>query len=212
MNINYRIKEVLPKIYAVIIKNKYDRAMLFCRAQEYYESPSPKFRGKNFSIWHYMKWYDEKYGKGFSYGAYWSGFNIPLKVIRQCYYKIVALESPYDKVMDKIILKLTFAEEDSYVIACGDTETETFKHEVWHGLYYTNKAYKKQMDSLTKGLPKQDYDAFKSNILEMGYAPKVVNDEIQAYLQYGYDNPHFGKGVDIKVRKEYSDIYRESVK
>lgn len=214
MSVKYQIKEVKPNIYAVIIKDQYDRAMLFCRAQEYYESPSPKFRGKEFSIWDYMKWYHERYGRGFSYGNDWSGFNIPVKTIRECYNKLNKIETPYDKVMDEIlsVLSLKVESKDGYVISCGITKGDTFKHEVCHGLYYTNKDYKKQMDALTKGLPKKYYDKFKENILEMGYASKVVNDEIQAYIQYGYENDDFGKKVDISVRIEYSDIYKDKAK
>jgi hypothetical protein len=209
--INYRLKEVKPLIFAVIIKNKYDRAMTFCRVQEYYESPSPKFRGKEFSIWDYMKWYHERYGRGFSYGNDWSGFNIPVKAIRECYNRLNKYESPYDKVVGEIIQRIAIYRE-GYVIGCGNMKDGTFKHEVCHGLYHTNKDYKKQMDSLTKGLPKKYYDTFKKNILELGYASKVVDDEIQAYIQYGYDNPDFGRGVDIDVRIEYSNIYREKSK
>jgi hypothetical protein len=206
--INYRLKEVKPLIFAVIIKDKYDRAMTFCRVQEYYESPSPKFRGKQFSIWDYMKWYHERYGKGFSYGNDWSGFNIPVKIIRECYNGLNKYETPYDKMMGEIIQRIAIYRE-GYVIGCANMKDDTFKHEVCHGLYHTNTDYKKQMDSLTKGLPKKYYDAFKKNILELGYASKVVDDEIQAYLQYGYENPDFGRGVDIGTRKEYSSIYRE---
>jgi hypothetical protein len=68
------------------------------------------------------------------------------------------------------------------------------------------------MDALTKGLPKKYYEAFKKNILEMGYAAKVVDDEIQAYLQYGYEQPDFGRGVDIDVRIKYSDLYKKQAK
>ena len=116
--INYKIKEVKPNVFAVIVKDKYDRAMLFCRAQEYYESPSSKFRGKNFSIWDYMKWYHEQNHWGFSYGADWSGFNIPLKTVRECYNKLTKPESPYDKVMDEILnkLKLLLCVYESLVI------------------------------------------------------------------------------------------------
>lgn len=208
----YQIKEVEPDIYAVLVKDKYDRAMLFCRAQEYYECPSPKFRGKEFSIWDYMKWYHEKYGHGFSYGVDWSGFNIPLKVINECYNKLNKFETPYDRIMCDIKQKIYLTSSNGYVIGCGSTNCDTFKHEVCHGLYYTNKEYKKQMDALTKGLPKKYYDKFKENILEMGYASKVVDDEIQAYLQYGYEADHFGKGVDITVRIEYSEIYKDKAK
>lgn len=210
--IKYQIKEVKPDIYAVLVKDKYDRAMLFCRAQEYYESPSPKFRGKVFSIWDYMKWYHKRYGRGFSYGDDWSGFNIPLKVINECYCKLNKFETPYDKIMNEIIYTIWNKPSDPYVIGCGITKGDTFKHEVCHGLYYTNKEYKKQMDALTKGLPKKYYDIFKKNLIDLGYATKVVNDEIQAYLQYGFDNPDFGKGVDISVRKEYSQIYKDKAK
>jgi hypothetical protein len=209
MQIKYQIKEVKPNIFAVIVKDTYDRAMLFCRAQEYYESPSPKFRGKQFSIWDYMKWYDTKNGYGFSYGADWSGFNIPIWVAKECYNSLNKLETPYDKVMDQIIQKLN-SHYNGYMIGAGNTSDETFQHEVCHALYHTDKNYKKQMDNLTEGLPKKYYDVFKKNLIQMGYASKVVKDEIQAYLQYGYNEDQFGRGVDIRVRKEYSDIYKSA--
>jgi hypothetical protein len=209
--VNYTIKEVKPNIFAVIVKDKYDRAMLFCRVQEYYESPSPKFRGKQFSIWDYMKWYDKKNGCGFSYGADWSVFNIPIWVAKECYNHLNKLETPYDKVMDGIVQKLN-SYYTGYMIGAGNTSDETFQHEVCHALYHTDKNYKKQMDNLTEGLPKKYYDVFKNNLFKMGYASKVVKDEIQAYLQYGYKEDQFGKGVDIRVRKEYSDIYKDAAK
>ena len=211
MQIKYQIKEVKPNIFAVIVKDKYDRAMLFCRVQEYYESPSTKFRGKQFSIWDYMKWYDTKNGYGFSYGADWSGFNIPIWVAKECYNSLNKLETPYDKVMDQIVQKLN-SHYNGYMIGAGNTSDETFQHEVCHALYHTDKNYKKQMDNLTEGLPKKYYDVFKNNLFKMGYASKVVKDEIQAYLQYGYKEDQFGKGVDIRVRKEYSDIYKNAAK
>ncbi len=211
MQIKYQIKEVKPNIFAVIVKDKYDRAMLFCRVQEYYESPSPKFRGKQFSIWDYMKWYDQKNGYGFSYGADWSGFNIPIWVAKECYNSLNKLETPYDKVMDGIVQKLN-SHYNGYMIGAGNTRDETFQHEVCHALYHTDKNYKKQMDNLTEGLPKKYYDVFKNNLFKMGYASKVVKDEIQAYLQYGYNENQFGKGVDLGIRKEYSDIYKNAAK
>jgi len=203
----YRVREVKPNIFAVIVKDKYDRAMLFCRVQEYYECPNPKFRGKNFSIWDYMKWYNDKYGKGFSYGADWSGFNIPWKVINECICKLNKFETPYDHIMNEISHEISKRSTNGYVIACKDTKGDTFKHEVCHGLYYTNKEYKKKVDKITKQLPKEHYNTFKKNLLEMGYAVKVINDEIQAYLQYGYENEDFGKGVDIKDRIKCNKLY-----
>jgi hypothetical protein len=210
MKIKYKFKEILPNIFVIIVKDKYDRAMLFCRAQEYYESPSTKFRGKEFSIWDYMKWYHVQNGHGFSYCADWSGFNIPIEVLKECYRKLNKIETPYDKVMDQILSSIL--PNTGYVIGCGDIKGDTFKHEVCHALYHTNKNYKKQMDNLTKGLPKKYYNIFANNLMQMGYTTKVIDDEIQAYLQYGYEEIKFGKGVDIKIREEYNMIYKTAAK
>lgn len=205
----YRIKEVKPNIFAVIVKDKYDRAMLFCRFQEYYESPNPKFRGKNFSIWDYMKWYNTKYKRGFSYGADWSGFNIPWKVINECICKLNKFETPYDKVMNEISYEISRRSTNGYLIACKDTKGDTFKHEVCHGLYYTDPEYRKRVDQVTKQLPKKHYNIFKKNLMEMGYATKVINDEIQAYLQVDYKHKDFGKGISLKDRTKYSKLYKQ---
>jgi hypothetical protein len=41
----------------------------------------------------------------------------------------------------------------------------------------------------------------------MGYTAKVIDDEIQAYLQYDFDHYDFGKGVALKVRRKYNKLY-----
>ena len=101
MEIKYKLTEVKPNVFVVVVKEKYDRAMLFCRVQEYYESPNTKFRGKNFSMWDYMKWYASNHN-GFSYADDWSGFNIPFDVLEKCYRNMQKFETPYDEVMYKI--------------------------------------------------------------------------------------------------------------
>jgi len=213
---NYRIKRVASSVFAVIVKNKYDRAMLFCRAQEYYECPSSKFRGKSYSIWDYMKWYNTRYGKGFSYGADWSGFNIPLRQINDCYNKLNNCETPYDYVMYKIlqVLNLQFLSENinGYVIACDSVQGDLFKHEVCHALYFTDADYRSKVKSAISSLSERHYKIFKTNLLKMGYAPKVIDDEIQAYLQYGYEDPKFGAGVKLSERRAYSEALKQAVK
>ena len=57
------VKELYPKIFGVSIKNNYDRAMLFCRYQEFYESPFKEIRGKNFSFEKFMWLYKTKNNK-----------------------------------------------------------------------------------------------------------------------------------------------------
>jgi hypothetical protein len=214
MDIKYKIKEVKPNIFAVIVKDNYDRAMLFCRGQEYYESPNKKFRGKDFSIWDYMKWYSSEYKKGFSYASDWSGFNIPFDVLWKCY-ETCEMETPYDEVMYFILCEIERKMDDkkkAYVIGAGDVDGWTFQHEVCHGLWYTNAAYKKEAKNVLNIIPQEHKDIFKSNLLEMGYTEKVIDDEIQAYLSFGHDNDNFGKGVDIKDRKKYYKAFETTLR
>jgi hypothetical protein len=84
MKSQFKIIEIKPRIFLFEFKDYYNLAMHFLRYQEFYESPSAKFRGKAFSIFEYMNWYQKKYGKGiFSYPKDWIGYNMPESIIRQ---------------------------------------------------------------------------------------------------------------------------------
>lgn len=219
MKIDYKIEEVKPNIFAVVVPDRYHRAMLFCRVQEFYESPNPQFRGKNFSIWDYIEWYSREHNNTFTYTSDWSGFNIPLKTAWDCFEKLREFETPYDEVMNNIIrtieLKMFYKKNtrnwNAYIIGAGSTEGDTFQHEICHGLYATNKQYKQLVDEVTETIEWQDYFQFGKNLLDMGYTTGVVPDEIQAYLAFGHDYKPFTKGVTKKVcnelHKQYINIF-----
>ena len=218
MKIDYKIEEVRPNVFAVIVKDHYHRAMLFCRVQEYYESPNPDFRGKNFSIWDYIEWYSREHGDVFTYTFDWGGFNIPLKTAWDCYEKLKGYETPYDVAMDTIIRTIesrTFNEKkntrnwNAYIIGAPTTEDETFEHEVCHGLYATNKEYKGLVDEITETIEWQDYLKFEGNLLDMGYTASVIPDEIQAYLSTNYEYTKFSKGVSKRKCKEFHKQYKK---
>ena len=208
MDIKYKIKEVKPNVFAVIVKEKYDRAMLFCRVQEYYESPNTKFRGKDFSIWDYMKWYATNH-TGFSYAGDWSGFNIPFDVLEKCYRNMQKFETPYDEIMYKIYWQIQTMKGSgkAYVIGAGDTKGWTFQHEVCHGLWYTNPQYKKAAKVVLDAIDPNHYIIFRKNLLDMGYTDKVIDDEIQAYLCFGHDSENFCEGVDIHKCDKYHKAF-----
>jgi hypothetical protein len=217
MKIEYKIEEVRPNVFAVIVKDHYHRAMLFCRVQEYYESPNPEFRGKNFSIWDYIEWYSREHRDVFTYTFDWGGFNIPLKTAWDCYEKLKEYESPYDSVMDNIIstieLKMFNKKNtrnwNAYIIGADSTESDTFEHEICHGLYATNKQYKELVDEVTISIPFKEYQIFRKNLLDMGYNGIVIDDEIQAYLSTNYDYSKFSKGVSRKLCKELHKQYKQ---
>lgn len=207
MNIKYDIKEVLPKIFSVVIEDPYDRAMTFCRAQEYYESPNKDFRGKYFSMWDYMKWYSKEKGS-FTYPRDWSGFNIPLQKLYKLYHDLDSdeLETPYDFEMSDImfeIYSMNGYSDKGYVIGSKDRLGSTFEHELCHGLFATNRAYKKKALELVGKIKKPLYNKLKKNLLKMGYTEKVIDDEIQAYLMFGYTLPGFSEGISTLDLEPY---------
>jgi hypothetical protein len=216
MKIDYKIEEVRPNVFAVIVKDHYHRAMLFLRVQEFYESPNPQFRGKNFSIWDYIEWYSRRNKDVFTYTFDWGGFNIPLKTAWDCYEKLKEYESPYDSVMDNIIstieLKMFNKKNtrnwNAYIIGADSTESDTFEHEICHGLYATNKEYKLLVDEVTETISTKDYSTFKNNLIKMGYTEGVIDDEIQAYLSTNYEYTKFSKGVNKKVCKQLHKQYK----
>jgi len=212
MKIDYKIEEVRPNVFAVIVKDHYHRAMLFLRVQEFYESPNPEFRGKNFNIWDYIEWYSRRNKDVFTYPFDWGGFNIPLEVAYNCYDTLVDSYTPYDEVMENIIHQIYELNSDDcngYIIGAPSTDDDTFEHEVCHGLYATNKQYRELVDEVTIAIPLKDYQKFRNNLFKMGYNGIVIDDEIQAYLSTNYDYSKFSKGVSRKLCKELHKQYKQ---
>jgi hypothetical protein len=233
MKIDYKITEVRDRVFAVTIEDAYDRAMTFCRVQEFYESPNPDFRGKHFNIWDYIEWYSRTKKGAFTYAFDWGGFNIPLPVALECYegkenrnprkgYNGVrsmpdTWKSKWDETMKDIVWavesrmfnKKNRRDYNAYIIGAKDMEGDTFQHEVAHGLYYTNKEYRELMDEITQTIPLKDYTKFRQNLLDMGYTESVIDDEIQAYLSWGWDYAKFSKGVSKKLCKQLNKEYRK---
>jgi hypothetical protein len=144
-----------------------------------------------------------------------------LKTAWDCYEKLREHESPYDEVMESIIrtieLKMFYKKNtrnwNAYIIGADSTDSDTFEHEICHGLYATNKEYKLLVDEITLTISTDDYLKFKTNLIKMGYTDSVIDDEIQAYLSTNYEYTKFSKGVSKKVckalHKEYQKVFNK---
>ena len=215
--VNGVVKEVAPRIYCVIVDDDYDRAMLFCRYQEYYESPYKKFRGKKFTWMEYMRFYKDAWKKRvFTYPEDWSGYNIPGNILDggvDAFYK----ETEYDEVMNDIYYYCSIDSQnknngtscDWYLIGASSKDLKTMDHEIAHGLYYTNKAYKKIVDVLIKNIKPTHYDKLKKKLIKMGYVDdkKIIDDEIHAFMSTGLYN-----GLDTKELKKYEKDFKSNFK
>lgn len=229
MNIKYKIKEVKPRIFLAEFEDQYDMCMTFLRYQETYESPNSKFRNKDFNILEFMRWYSKKYGEGnFTYTTDWGGFNFPSEIYYKTYPGDEDHHNIYDYTMDDIVVKVVkqlyqkynqnskitdynfhSIEYEFYLIGALKGNKKTIDHEVAHGLYYTNKEYKKEMVKLVKQLKPSLKKKFYAHLKKIGYTEQVFVDECQAYFSTGIPE-NFGLKLKdenkpfIEVFKKYN--------
>jgi len=82
-------------------------------------------------------------------------------------------------------------------------------HEIAHGLYYTNKQYKKNCSELISKIKPTHYNKLKKTLMTMGYVgeKKIIDDEIQAFMSTGLYN-----GLEKKELKKYEKDFIENFK
>jgi hypothetical protein len=211
------VKEVAPRIYCVTIDDDYDRAMLFCRYQEFYESPYKKFRGKPFTWMEYMRHYKLVWKKRtFTYPDDWSGYNIPSNMLQQAHH-IFCRDTEYDLIMNDIywycakdsMEKNDGKQADWYLIGASSKDMKTMDHEIAHGLYFTNQEYKSGVGKLIKNIKPSHYEKLKKKLIKMGYVndKKIIDDEINAFMSTGLYN-----GLDTKELKKYEKEFIKNFK
>ncbi len=210
------VKEIKPNIYCVLVDDDYDRAMLFCRYQEFYESPYKQFRGKYFTWTQYMRFYKDVWKKDtFTYPIDWSGYNIPCNVVQRANH-MFCNETEYDDIMNDIYFYCSHQSTtkynkrvDWYLIGASSKDLKTLDHEIAHGLYFTNPNYKKDVKKLIKDIKPSHYDKLKKKLVKMGYVDdkKIIDDEIQAFMSTGLYN-----GLDTKELKKYEQMFIENFK
>jgi hypothetical protein len=202
------VKELKPNIFCVLVDDDYDRSMLFCRYQEFYESPFKKFRGNYFTWSQYMRHYKDHWKKNtFTYPIDWSGYNIPSHILQQAHHMFNG-ETEYDDIMNDIYWycvgdtqnKNGGKHVDWYLIGASSKDLKTMDHEIAHGLYFTNHEYKKLVSKLIKQIKPNHYEKLRKKLVKMGYvdSKKIIDDEIQAFMSTGLYN-----GLEIKELKKY---------
>ena len=215
--VDYELKEILPNIFAVRVEDGYQRAMLFVRSQEHYESAFPEIRGKHFDMFSFMETYRKWKGmEYFSYPDDWAGFNVPGEIVELCTKHVLdarngLFPTPYDYIMDSVIrlIKSKIGTETKYYLLGVDKfDSKTMDHELAHGLYHVNLEYKTSTYELVLNLPKKIYEGMERILLDMGYCDDVVCDEIQAYMSTGL-SPDMSK---ISGIKKETKVFRENLK
>ena len=168
--------KINSKIILLIFKNQFEITSTFLRFQEHYESP--KFRGKIFTLAEFKKWYTDVKGR-FSYYTDWNGFNIPSQILQPFY---SGKFNPLSVKEEKLLQKLQSEKGKFYVIGIHkdiNNLSALLKHEIAHGLFYTDKIYKKKVLAI---LQKFNLEEIKRELKSSeGYHDDVLDDEVHAY-------------------------------
>jgi len=195
----YELIKLSNKIYALWFDHRYDLGMHFVRYQEYYESSNPKFKGQKFTLIDFMEYYSKEFKRTancFTYTKDWSGFNIPISVIKEVQALGIDDLNKYDKTMNEVMTEINC--DGAYLLGSLTNDMGTMEHEIAHAIYYTNPEYKQEMLDLSNSL-EEDNRQQVFDFLDMhGYHSDVYYDEMQAFLSTG--SPillDYAKGVKI---------------
>lgn len=180
------LEELTEDIFHVKFKTNNQLAKTFLRFQEHFESP--KFRGKIFTLEEFKKWYIPNSPKGkktgkFTYYEDWRGFNIPSHILEPFY------QGKFDPLSyrEKQLLNLFKDRRNKrfYIIGTSeDTKNYSLKHEIAHGLFYTNPEYKRDVLKILDEIDTKSRDEINKYLSKSGgYHPDYWVDETHTYIK-----------------------------
>ena len=130
---------------------------------------------------------------------------------------IFCKDTEYDQIMNDIYFYCAIDSQnknegtrcDWYLIGASSKDLRTMDHEIAHGLYYTNRGYKKEVIKLISNIKPVHYEKLKKKLVKMGYVDdkKILDDEINAFMSTGLYN-----GMDTKELKVYEKQFKKTFK
>ena len=204
----FTLHEVAKNIYWAEFEDEYTLCMSFLRFQEYYESPDITVREQ---VVPYLDLI-EKYSKAtqnwaFSYVADWGGFNLPSSVIDGVLERGILDHNVYDYRILSIHSFIRARTKDHYyLIGTGRRQEGYLKHEIAHGFFYTIPEYRKEMVGLIDTLSDDVIDGLYQALLNDGYTPEVLDDEVQAYISTGMGDDFLFYVTDA-VRIKFEEVF-----
>lgn len=205
--VEFSIKQVAKKIWHLNFSDSYDLTIHFFRYQEYYESPDMK--KKNVQFVDLMENYSRTIGKGsFTYTKDWAGFNMPGDQIFERHRAGISDPNRHDELMYSLACYIRSKEksEKFYIIGTSnddDWRNTTFNHELAHGLFYADEAYKARMTKYVEELPERVRSKIFGALKKWGYDEKFFVDECQAYMATGLQ-----EGIDAKMIVEHQSRFK----
>jgi len=183
-----QVNEVLPGVFHVHTESRLLCASLFIRPQQFYEDPDPGIRGRPHSLAE-LRAKTQVHGP-FDFYLRWPGFNLPSRVFDQFRQGMLGKLEPREMALvasiGKAMARSKSGATDYYVIGTCE-EAEALHHEMAHGLYATNAAYRHRVQQDLQSLTQEQRAAMRQRLLDTGYSDneEIISDEIQAYMAGG---------------------------
>ncbi len=162
-------------ILYVTFPTRKELVLTLCRPAEFYECANPKLRNHRFSHEQFLDHYMTSSGQ-LTYD--WSGFNIPGTSLTRFFTQFEL--TPRERRLQ--VATRLLSTQPYYLIATVEADTDTLRHELAHAHYGLNPQYRRQANTLVRGLSIKLRKQITATLADWGYAPQVMTDEIQAYL------------------------------
>jgi hypothetical protein len=222
----FNISTIGRGIYHVEGRTREDLALLFLRAQEYYENAHPDFYRQHFRVDTFKAWYANSFSNtgDFSYTWDWCGFNVPGEFVVEATHGAIDIGdvTKYDKLMLEVIEECSIQHEHFYLIGSMDEIPQlvqlghTFTHELAHALYYLDADYRAKVNRIVSPV----FNQIALTLVKYGYRTDVdiLNDEAQAYLISGaeilgldFDYRYYADSVRVVFDSRLKLIFQELI-
>jgi len=185
-SIKFTITEPQSCIFHAEFENQRDLVHSMMRIQEFYEGVDDTIRNNYFTLEEFMHHFTDENGV-FNYATMWSGFNVPGSTVDEWYRIFSSQTQGLTEKEKQLILELfqiKSVNKPWYLIATAKRidSPGIINHEIAHARYHLNKEYRNACDALINQIDPFELEYMQQCLIDIGYSPLVVNDEIQAYL------------------------------
>lgn len=185
------------RILLVTASTAAELGAMFVRPQEFYESPSRRFRGRYFTLEAFKKFYRRRTGAGsFTYYRDYQGYNIPGEVFLDWQADFASNESPEELALLTLLGPMP---GQFYIIGALEKDVNTIEHELQHALFHLAREYREVVTAqlaLSRSLLRPLCRALK----KLMYTAEMLDDECVSYLLF--EEPWMRRaGVALKPLK-----------
>lgn len=178
-----KIRQINVEIFHLDFDDTNELLLHLGRFSNYYEAGDDELYRSKVSWEKTMDLYKRKRNLSFFNGA--SGINLPITMMHRMANEYKTTLTDRERFMLSVLdgIKIQYPGLRYIIATVG---TDALIHEISHGLWYTDEAYRMEMQAHIRALPKRVKDEITQWLNRQLYHPSVHDDELQAYMASGF--------------------------